>query len=226
MKVNAEFDQRVILATEEMPWVPSPLAGVERRMLDRIGEEVARATSLVRYAPGSAFSGHTHGGGEEFLVLSGTFSDEHGDYPAGTYVRNPVGSHHVPYSEAGCVIFVKLWQMDIDDQEYLRINTNEALWQDAGIPGLETMPLYRYGDEIVQMLRWNEDAALPGELSEGGAELLVLSGALRDERGVYPAGSWLRLPAGSGHRLRGEVAGKLWLKRGHLRSVIPGPESG
>jgi hypothetical protein len=67
------------------------MPGVERMMLDRIGDEVARATSLVRYAPNSTFSPHVHGGGEEFFVLEGEFGDEHRTYPAGTYVRNPIG---------------------------------------------------------------------------------------------------------------------------------------
>src|SRR5918993_663748 len=93
-----------------LPWAPSPMAGVERRMLDRVGGEVARATSIVRYAPGSRFSAHAHGGGEEFLVLEGVFSDEHGDFPTGSYVRNPPTSRHTPGSESGCTLFVKLWQ--------------------------------------------------------------------------------------------------------------------
>jgi len=107
MRLNADFRQRVLVHAAELPWVASPVTGVERRMLDRIGEEVARATSLVRYAPGSRFSRHVHGGGEEFLVLEGVFQDEHGDYPAGSYVRNPPHSAHTPASAGGCVIFVK-----------------------------------------------------------------------------------------------------------------------
>src|SRR6266704_5630699 len=109
--VNADFSRRVVIATDEMPWIPSPQAGVERRPLDRIGGEVARATSLVRYAPASAFAAHTHGLGEEFLVLDGVLSDEHGDYPTGTYVRNPPGSRHSPRTAPGCMILVKLRQM-------------------------------------------------------------------------------------------------------------------
>src|SRR5262245_3272776 len=107
MELNADFSQRVAIHAARLAWVPSPMAGVERRMLDRIGEEVARATSIVRYAPHSHFSPHTHGGGEEFLVLDGIFQDEHGDYPAGSYVRNPPTTRHTPGSEPGCVIFVK-----------------------------------------------------------------------------------------------------------------------
>ena len=125
--INADFTQRVVIPTETMPWIPSPQAGVERRMLDRIGGEVARATSLVRYAPQSRFSAHEHGGGEEFLVLEGVFSDEHGDYPAGVYVRNPVGSRHTPRSEPGCTMLVKLHQFRPGDSRRVVLDSQLAL---------------------------------------------------------------------------------------------------
>src|SRR5262249_7383045 len=123
MELNADFSRRVVVHAAQLPWKPSPIAGVERRMLDRIGEEVARATSIVRYAPHSRFSTHMHGGGEEFLVLDGVFQDEHGDFPVGSYIRNPPTSSHTPGSVQGCTIFVKLWQFDPDDRTHLRIDT-------------------------------------------------------------------------------------------------------
>jgi anti-sigma factor ChrR (cupin superfamily) len=123
MEVNADFSQRVLIDTNALPWIPSPLAGADLRMLDRVGDEVARATSIVRYAPGSAFSPHTHTGGEGFFVLEGTFSDEYGDYGLGFYVRNPVGSAHSPSSGGGCTVLVKLWQMDPEDQNIVRTDT-------------------------------------------------------------------------------------------------------
>ncbi|RHY06439.1 hypothetical protein DYB36_006402 [Aphanomyces astaci] len=64
-------------------------------MLDRDGDEVALATTLVRYAPNSTFPSHKHDAGEEFLVLEGTLHDDHGAYPTGTYVRNAVTLGHV-----------------------------------------------------------------------------------------------------------------------------------
>ena len=141
MELNADFSQRAAVHAARLAWVPSPVPGVERRMLDRIGDEVARATSIVRYAPRSRFSAHTHGGGEEFLVLEGVFQDEHGDYPAGYYVRNPPTSRHIPGSEAGCVIFVKLWQFAADDRTQLRIDTLQRPFRPApGRPGVELLP--------------------------------------------------------------------------------------
>ena len=56
MQINFNFNERVILETEQMEWIPSPLAGVSRRMLDRQAAESGRATSIVRYEPDSFFS--------------------------------------------------------------------------------------------------------------------------------------------------------------------------
>ena len=126
MRINADFDRRVLVHADELEWLESPMPGVHRRPLDRIGGEVARATTIVRFAPGSRFSEHTHGGGEEFVVLEGVFQDEHGDFPAGSYIRNPPTSHHTPASAPGCTIFVKLWQMDPDDRAEVKTDMGKA----------------------------------------------------------------------------------------------------
>src|SRR5215470_7209272 len=143
--VNADFAQRVVIATDTLPWIPSPQAGVERRLLDRIGGEVARATSLVRYAKASAFPAHEHGLGEEFLVLDGVFSDEHGDYPKGTYVRNPPGSRHTPRTEPGCTILVKLRQMKLSESARVVVDSSTGKWAD-GTPGLTRLRLHDAAD--------------------------------------------------------------------------------
>lgn len=130
MLINADFTRRAALASEHYQWVPSPQNGVERVMLDRVGAEKARATSIVRYAPESYFPRHMHPSGEEILVLSGTFSADNIDYPAGWYLRNPPNSGHQPYSKEGAVIFVKLWQMPATETRYIAIDTNDAAnWQ-------------------------------------------------------------------------------------------------
>src|SRR5215510_14962500 len=139
--INADFTKRIVLATDALPWIPSPQAGVERRLLDRIGGEVARATSLVRYAKASAFPAHEHGLGEEFLVLDGVFSDEHGDYPKGSYIRNPPGSRHTPRTAPGCTILVKLRQMRLSESERVVIDTAAANWG-PGSAGLSRQPLH------------------------------------------------------------------------------------
>jgi anti-sigma factor ChrR (cupin superfamily) len=224
MRINADLSARAVVASDRLPWVASPLPGVERRMLERDGDEVARLTSLVRYAPNSHFSAHTHAGGEEFLVLEGTFSDDYGDFPAGTYVRNPVGSKHMPHTDRGCLILVKLWWMHPDDQAFVRVDTSrEDLWRAGEAPGVEVMPLHRFGDEAVALYRLARGAELPARRLPGGEELFVLDGACRDAEGSYGKGSWVRTPIGEAAALRSDGGCRLYVKRGHLRRPPPDP---
>jgi anti-sigma factor ChrR (cupin superfamily) len=223
MDLHADLSERVVLDTHALAWQPSPMAGVERRLLDRRGEEVARATSIVRYAPGSHFEPHGHPGGEEILVLEGTFSDEHGDYPAGSYLRNPVGSSHAPFSEAGCTILVKLYQMHPGDQQRLVIDTSCGVWVPGLVNGLEVMPLHGYGSEHVALVRWAPGTVFQPHSHPSGEEIYVLSGVFQDEHGTYPAGSWLRNPPGSVHRPWSEPGCTIWVKTGHLPCCL-GPD--
>lgn len=216
MKLHADFSQRVVLHTNAMDWIASPAGGVERKMLDRIGEEKARATSIVRYAAGSAFPEHEHPLGEEFFVLEGVFSDEHGDYPAGTYVRNPDGTRHSPFSKEGCTILVKLRQFTAGDDRQFSIDTCTGEWQPRGLPGLSAMPLHEFGEETVRLVKFEPGARVEDDPHPGGEELLVLEGVLRDEHGTYPQGTWLRQPDGSRHAPWSEEGCVLWVKRGHL----------
>jgi len=216
MELNADLSKRAFADSETLPWVPSPLPGVDRRMLDRDGGEVARATSLVRYAPGSSFSSHQHQLGEEFLVVEGVFSDETGDFGAGMYVRNPPGSRHTPSSEAGCIILVKLRQMDSGDDDFVRVDTRrDSLWRD-GRPGESILSLYSGYGECVRMMRWKAGSSLPEERFEGGAEYFVVSGSFSDESGSYGTGAWLRLPAGTEQSVLSEKDTVVYRKTGHL----------
>ena len=223
MDIHADLDQRVVLDTQTLPWVPSPMPGVERRLLDRRGMEVARATSIVRYAPGSRFDQHCHGGGEEILVLEGTFSDESGDHPPGTYLRNPAGSSHAPFSETGCTLLVKLWQMHPADQQPLVVDTRAATWFPGLVAGLEVLPLHGFGSEHISLVRWAPGTRFQPHVHPGGEEILVLDGVFEDEHGVYPAGHWLRNPPGSVHRPWSEAGCTIWVKTGHL-PVSLGPD--
>jgi anti-sigma factor ChrR (cupin superfamily) len=192
------------------------MVGVQRRMLERDGEEVARATSVVRYAPNSHFSAHTHGGGEEFLVLEGIFSDEYGDYPAGTYIRNPVGSTHTPFSKEGCTILVKLWQMHPDDQQRVAIATKETPWANGLVKGLQVMPLHSYGTENVALVKWDAGTYFQPHMHLGGEEIFVVDGVFEDEFGAYPKGTWLRNPSGSRHMPFSKSGCLIYVKVGHL----------
>ncbi len=216
MRLNADFSERVVLDTNVMDWEPSPMSGVHRRKLDRIGDEVARATSLVKYDANSYFSPHAHDGGEEFLVLEGVFSDEHGDYPAGTYVRNPIGSSHTPHSADGCTIFVKLHQFDKGDTAQFSIDTRAATFQPGAVEGLSVLPLHSFEGESCALVRWEPGTVFNPHKHWGGEEILVLEGVFSDDFGHYPKGSWLRSPHLSQHHPFSKEGCLIYVKTGHL----------
>jgi len=216
MRINADFSKRVVVRPEDYNWVASPAAGVERMMLDRIGDEVARATTLVRFAPNSYFDAHTHDGGEEFLVLEGVFSDESGDYPAGSYVRNPIGTSHKPHTKDGCTILVKLHQFAKDDTAHFSIDTRDAAFRPGMVDGLSVLPLHTASNESVALVRWAPGTRFSAHQHWGGEEIFVLEGTFEDEHGRYPAGSWLRSPHLSQHTPFSEEGCLIYVKTGHL----------
>lgn len=213
MLVNDDFSLRAIVQAHEYSWVPSPQAGIERVMLDRFGGEAARATSIVRYAAGSSYPLHAHPGGEEILVLSGTFSEDNRHCPAGWYLRNPPGSVHQPVCKDGATIFVKLWQMPASEREQVCIDTSDAAnWQQHG--SLAICPLFSCNTEHVALLRLAPGDLLPFR-AQLRTELLLLGGQLLLADQVYGQGCWMRLPAGDTPPLQAGTAGAtLYLKFG------------
>lgn len=218
MLVNADFSQRVVIHPEQREWITSPQRGVKRVMLDRIGGEVARATSLVQYDANSRFPRHTHALGEEILVLDGVFNEESDDYPQGWYLRNPPGSSHIPASAEGALIFVKLMQMNLQEQKPVRINTQDLTTWKARQNQM-VCPLFANADEQVELLRIVANDS-DEETYERGAEILILGGQLKDQQGTYFAGTWMRLPPGFMQIWNtGPEGALIYRKTGHLRTA-------
>ena len=213
--LNMNFNQRIIINTAELDWLPSPMKGVWRKPLAREELERGHATSIVRYEPGASFSQHGHPLGEEVLVLEGTFSDQTGDYPAGTYFRNPEGFRHAPFSGEGCVILVKLHQFQPDDSQHVIIDTNTASWS-PGAGNLRVLSLHQFGTEQVALVKWPAGEHFKPHTHHAGEEIYVLKGEFIDEYGRYPAGTWIRNPHGSEHYPYVEQDTLIWVKVGHL----------
>jgi quercetin dioxygenase-like cupin family protein len=220
LELNNNFDQRVAIHSASQAWLASPIPGVDRRMLDRLGEEVARATSIVRYAPQSQFSPHVHTGGEEFLVLEGVFQDEHGDFHAGSYIRNPPESSHTPGSEKGCVIFVKLWQFDLADRTEVRIDSAAMLYSPAvDRPGIGIKELFQDSRERVSLEHWDAKADISLN-SPHGMEILVIDGTFSEGDEEFSTQSWLRLPQATQTKICvGKEGARVWVKE-HLAAVV------
>ena len=215
--VNDDFSKPASVNIDGLAWLPSPMAGVERKMLDRVGGEVARATSVVRFMAGHSFSPHTHGGGEEYFVIGGVFSDSSGDYSQGWYVRNPPGSSHTPHSGNGCEIFVKLCQMRDEGELAIAVDSNAMAF--APVVGR----LGFFEKKLFSATGWHEEVSIEKitaeceavpETFEDGAEILVLEGALSDGTATHAATSWARYPYGATVTLSAETQAVYLIKRG------------
>ena len=219
IQLRMDFTKFEVVDTNALVEVPAPVAGITRRMIERDGGEVARATSIVRYEAGRQFPRHSHGLGEEIFVLSGTFTDEHGTYPAGTYLRNPAGSSHQPYTDDGCELFVKLRHLDPQDQQRVVIDTSAGTWHPGSGPGLQNMLLGGFGGERTVLVRWAPGTQVPPHTHATVEETLVLTGELQDEFHRYPAGTWFRAPRGSTHAPFSTGGALILIKIGHVREA-------
>lgn len=213
--LNMNFEQKVVIETNQQPWLASPHPGVWRKPLAREDAERGHATSLVKFEPGAGFHQHDHPLGEEIFVLSGTFSDHSGDYHTGSYFRNPEGFKHAPYSKEGCILLVKLHQFQIGDTEQITINTKQTPWL-PGQGGLSVMPLHNYQEESTALVKWPKGERFQPHRHFGGEEIFVLEGEFIDEYGRYPQGTWLRSPHLSEHFPYVEQETIILVKVGHL----------
>lgn len=217
--LNADFSSPVVVQTSTMEWQSSPGAGVWRKRLELLGAaESGRVTSMVRYDPGSRFPPHEHPDGEEILVLEGTFADEHGSYPAGTYLLNPDGSRHAPRSDEGCVLLVKLRQYPGSGRVQRVVRSEGAAWQRSDTPGREVLTLYDETGypECTRLVRLAPGTRVPEHDHPGGEEVYVIAGSLADGEGTYAQGTWLRFPDASRHQPFSDEGCTLYVKTGHL----------
>jgi anti-sigma factor ChrR (cupin superfamily) len=217
LAINGDLAARVAVDTSAMEWMPSPSGTVWRKRVHRVGPvESGQVTSVVRYEPSSTFHAHDHPDGEEILVLDGVFSDEHGDWPAGTYLLNPEGFRHAPFSRDGCVLFVKLRQFPGRTRAHVALRTDTVAWQPTARAGVAVRPLYSqtgFADSM-RLERWARGVELERVDYANGAELFVIEGSFADADGTFAAGSWLRLPPGAAHSPRSADGCVLYIKEG------------
>jgi len=222
--INGDLSIRVVVDTTQMEWVSSPSGSVWRKRVHLVGPpESGQVTSIVRYEPGSSFPAHDHPDGEEILVLDGVFSDEHGNWPADTYLLNPEGFRHMPFSEIGCTLFVKLKQFAGHGRRHTIVDTRKLPWDPTPIRGVTQKRLYQQAgfSDLVLLEHWSPETDAGVNAYEQGAEFFVLEGEFADEAGAYASGSWLRLPAGSRHHPRTVRGCTLYVKKSGLPYLKP-----
>lgn len=215
IRLNMDFHKPVSVLPANYEWIPSPADGVSRVPLERLSAESGHKTSFVRFSSDSYFPAHAHPLGEEIYVLEGVFSDQYGDYPAGTYLRNPPGSNHRPFTKEGCTLFVKLDQFHPDDTDKIVLRPQDQQWR-PGIGNLKVSALHNYGTQSTALVFWPANEVFQPHVHWGGEEIVVIKGAFIDEFGEYPAGSWIRSPHMSEHFPRVEEETLIMVKVGHL----------
>jgi anti-sigma factor ChrR (cupin superfamily) len=215
-QLNADVTLRVVIESAQLPWLDSPAPMVKRRVLARDGGEVAKTTSVVKYLPGASVRTHHHELSEEIFVLEGSLSDEVGHYPAGTYIKNPPGSCHTPFSKEGCTLFVRVRQTDPKDGKRTVVNTRSAQWFEGLVQGLTVLPLTEFGGQNTAMVRWAPETFFNPHRHFGGEEIFVVEGVFSDEYGSFPAGSWMRSPHLSQHKPFSREGCLILVKTGHL----------
>ena len=220
--LHGDMNARVSVDTESLEWQPSPSGSVLRKRLHRVGPaESGQVTSLVRYLPGASFPEHPHPEGEEIYVLEGTFSDQNGHAHAGTHLLNPEGYRHAPYSEAGCLIFVKLRQYDGVGREHHWTVSDAIDWQPGDEPGIDRKRLYEAEGfpDRVWLERWAPEARIGPRVFPDGAEILVIEGEYEDAEGRHGRLSWLRLPPGDSLEATSQEGCTIYLKTGGVRAL-------
>jgi len=222
LALNGDMSQRVALRSSALDWQPSPSRTVWRKRLHLVGgAESGQVTSVVRYEKGASFAAHGHPDGEEILVLEGVFSDEHGDWPAGSYLLNPEGFRHAPFSEPGCLLFVKLRQYAGEGRRHVALCTRDLAWAPGACPGVEQKILYADPafPDVTRLERWapGTTARLPARAE--GAELFALEGSLEDAAESFDALSWLRIPVGETREIFTREGCLLYLKTGALEAL-------
>jgi len=223
--INGDLSQRVAVDTAAMQWTPSPSRTVWRKRVHLVGPaEAGQVTSVVRYEPGSTFHAHDHPDGEEILVLDGVFSDEHGDWPAGTYLLNPEGFRHAPFSREGCVLFVKLRQYPGRARAHVVAVTQSMAWETGDRAGVGVRSLYAQEGfaDTVRLERWAPGASVGRRSYMNGAELFVVRGSFEDEQGRYTERTWLRWPPGASHAPATGHGCELYIKEGGFAYLTAG----
>lgn len=190
--LNSNMSIAAVVYSGAMDWQSSPSATVSRKRFHLVGPaETGQVTSLVQYDPGASFPAHAHPGGEEILVLKGTFSDETGDWPIGSYLLNPEGFIHAPYSKAGCLLLVKLRQYAGSQTVRLALDSVKT----AEIDGVNVKLLHSNPIEKTMVAKLHDGQVITRKC-EGGCEGFVLTGNVNVNDAKLNPYDWFRFPDG------------------------------
>lgn len=204
--MNSDYEKRALIDTNTIPWQETKTKNVFKKVLSIKGKE---ETSFIKLNEGSYLTQIKKINSVEIFVLEGSYINEYGEYPKGTYLRLPKENEALVKSDEGCTIFRKT-NFFTDTQEII-IDTNNTKWL-QGQGNLEVKPLH----EQTALVKWPKDEKFIPHQHWGGEEIVVLQGTFIDEHGEYPKNTWIRSPHLSEHFPHVDEETIIFVKTGHM----------
>ena len=204
--MNSDYEKRALIDTNTIQWQETQVKNVFKKILAIKDKE---ETSFIKLKEGSVLNQEQKINSVEIFVLEGTYINEYGKYPQGTYLRLPLENEALVKSDKGCVIFRKT--NFFTDNEKLIIDTNASAWL-QGQGNLEVKPLHNQ----TALVKWPKNERFIPHKHWGGEEVVVLHGVFIDEYGEYPKGSWIRSPHLSEHFPYVNEETIIFVKTGHM----------
>jgi hypothetical protein len=198
-EVNVDFNIPVSVETKLIDWQMSSINGNNKKYFERFERTKYYITVLIQFPAGRTFRKFGHEGGMELLVLSGVFSDSDGDYGAGSYVRNPAGTYHQPFTSNGCTVLLKLGRFQPMDRKRVVIDTMNSAhrWLPVADPGVSRLALHHFSEEDIYLYRIRSECWITFKHENHGLELFICNGSISVKGDLYVPGDWLRYPVGS-----------------------------
>lgn len=214
-EINANFHLPVSVKTNVFDWQGFTKAGIRQRSLERLVGRHSRLTAVAQFAAGQVFKKIAHEHGVEFLVLSGKFSDEHGDYGVGSYVRNPAAAYRMPFTRDGCTVLLKVGRFQLLDQKRVVVNTRDShrKWKATGEPGVSCLDLHQFSEQHVSLHKIRAECWITFKCLNLALEIFVIEGDISVSGSHYEAGTWLRYPPGSRIKVRSKHGCCLYINK-------------
>lgn len=200
--VNANLLELVTIDSGLAPWHGVGVPGVSEKVFERIcSGAAARETALLRLDPRATVPGGVAQCRIDLLVLAGSVDLGGLHHTAGMFVRVPVGTEIDLRSNEGATVLLKKRGGSASGESIVLDTQDRANWAAWGGRGSEKAQLYDPG--LIREASWVgymlPDLTIPEHDHAGGEEIFILQGELRDERGLYGPGVWIRFPIGLRH---------------------------
>jgi len=219
-ELHTDFSKRISFNTQEQAWQDTAIHGISCIPIEFIAQ-TSRQTMIMHFQPNSVFSEKELHRQVEIYVLDGALLTNHLERTAGTYIRCPNGCFTLSSPE-GATLLIKLSQMhETDDSQRIIHTFTEDSWLPGPTDGIEIFPLHGWQKISIMLMRWTATVSMKPSLNPEGEEIYVIKGCLKDNRGQYPQGSWIRNPVQNWQSWQADKGTLIYYKNGHFPDTLP-----